>query len=200
MSVIECLDCNGKVSLNAPSCIHCGSPNPNFTKSTEVIPIPKLAKDLSVSSGFFGFHIALLQLTFSKDLNPDENFPNGNVAVGAYKNGLKIYVKESTFDIHYSQITGTTYKDYNSTIHEQKSVIGRALIGGVLLGGVGAVVGGISGVKTKEVLYNQAMTLKFYNVRKKRHIILILASKDRNNKYQYKRYCEAYKAWTKANS
>lgn len=41
-----------------------------------------------------------------------------------------------------------TLQEYENT-EQNKSVIGRALVGGLLLGGVGAIVGGISGVGTK---------------------------------------------------
>lgn len=49
---------------------------------------------------------------------------------------------------------------------KNKSVIGRAIVGGVLFGGVGAVVGGLSGVgqkkKIKEILSLDTMDGKTY--------------------------------------
>lgn len=47
--------------------------------------------------------------------------------------------------LNYSQITDVFYGGKTKLIEKPKSVIGRALVGGVLFGGTGAVVGAISG-------------------------------------------------------
>lgn len=52
--------------------------------------------------------------------------------------------------LNYSQITDVFYGLQTEVVTTGKSVIGRALAGGLLFGGVGAVVGAVSGTGTKE--------------------------------------------------
>lgn len=51
--------------------------------------------------------------------------------------------------LDYPQITDVFYGVETDIIQKEKSPIGRALLGGAMFGGVGAVVGAISGGKTK---------------------------------------------------
>lgn len=44
----------------------------------------------------------------------------------------------------------TSCEKYTETELKDKSVLGRAVVGGILFGGAGAVVGAVSGVKPKE--------------------------------------------------
>lgn len=52
--------------------------------------------------------------------------------------------------LEYSRIKNVNYFSEKEMIEKSKSVIGRAVVGGVLLGGVGAVVGGMSGIGDKK--------------------------------------------------
>lgn len=61
-------------------------------------------------------------------------------------------------EIDYKDIVSIYRYDEREVIEKNKSVLGRAIIGGVLTGGIGAVVGGISGVGTK----NKKGKLKFF--------------------------------------
>lgn len=55
--------------------------------------------------------------------------------------------------IHYNDIVTAHIEDKESiTENKEKSVIGRALIGGLLFGPVGAIVGGMTGMGTKQVV------------------------------------------------
>lgn len=58
-------------------------------------------------------------------------------------------VLKQEIKLNYDQITDVFYGLETEVIEKNKSVIGRAIAGGLLLGGVGAVVGGISGTGTK---------------------------------------------------
>lgn len=53
--------------------------------------------------------------------------------------------------IEYADITAVEI--ITETIKKDKSVIGRAVVGGLLLGPIGAVVGGISGMGKKEIYH-----------------------------------------------
>ena len=73
------------------------------------------------------------------------------VDVALYDDHLIIMspVLKQEIKLNYDQITDVFYGLETEVIEKNKSVIGRAIAGGLLLGGVGAVVGGISGTGTK---------------------------------------------------
>ena len=58
--------------------------------------------------------------------------------------------KHEPITLQYSQITDVFYGLETEVVEKNRSVIGRAVAGGLLFGGVGAVVGGMSGVGKKE--------------------------------------------------
>lgn len=58
--------------------------------------------------------------------------------------------KHEPITLQYSQITDVFYGQETEVVKKDRSVIGRAVAGGLLFGGVGAVVGGMSGVGKKE--------------------------------------------------
>ncbi len=63
---------------------------------------------------------------------------------------IKVCFGKQEATLNYSQITDVFYGLETEVTQVSKSVIGRALAGGLLFGGIGAVVGGISGTGTKE--------------------------------------------------
>lgn len=73
------------------------------------------------------------------------------VDVALYDDHLIIMspVLKQEIKLNYNRITDVYYGLETEIIEQNKSVIGRAIAGGLLLGGVGAVVGGISGTGTK---------------------------------------------------
>lgn len=58
--------------------------------------------------------------------------------------------KHEPITLQYSQITDAEYGMESEIVEKSRSVIGRAIAGGLLFGGVGAVVSGISGTGTKQ--------------------------------------------------
>ncbi len=83
--------------------------------------------------------------------------------LGAYKDGdmvdvalyddyliIKSPILKQEIKLNYNQITDVFYGLETEIIEKNKSVIGRAVAGGLLFGGVGAIVGGVSGTGTKE--------------------------------------------------
>lgn len=63
---------------------------------------------------------------------------------------IKVAFGKQEATLNYSQITDVFYGMETEITAKSKSVIGRALAGGLLFGGVGAVVGAVSGTGTKE--------------------------------------------------
>lgn len=62
-----------------------------------------------------------------------------------------IEAKKNIFELHYSQITAAEGVHKSDILVKDKSVVARGLTGGLLLGPVGAIVGGMSGVGQKNI-------------------------------------------------
>ena len=78
---------------------------------------------------------------------------NNMYDVALYSEYLEIKNLLGSVKLKYEQITDVYYGNQEEIIKKDKSIIGRAVIGGLLLGGVGSIVGAISGIgeKTKKV-------------------------------------------------
>lgn len=63
---------------------------------------------------------------------------------------IKLPLGKQDATLNYSQITDVFYGLQTEIVTTGKSVIGRAVAGGLLFGGVGAVVGAVSGSGTKQ--------------------------------------------------
>lgn len=63
---------------------------------------------------------------------------------------LKAPLTGAPISLNYSQITDIYYGIEDEIVEKNKSVIGRAVVGGLLFGGVGAIVGAASGTGKKE--------------------------------------------------
>ena len=61
-----------------------------------------------------------------------------------------VVVKKPEVNLKYEQITGINVTSEEEILEKSKSVTGRAVIGGVLLGPLGAIVGGMSGIGDKK--------------------------------------------------
>ena len=78
--------------------------------------------------------------------------PNNVAEVALYDDRLTISspaIKQE-ITLNYNQITDVSYGTQTQIVEKNKSVIGRAIGGGLLFGGAGAIVGAISGSGTKE--------------------------------------------------
>ena len=63
---------------------------------------------------------------------------------------IKVAFGKQEATLKYSQITDVFYGLKTEIVQVNKSSIGRAVAGGLIFGGVGAVVGAVSGVGTKD--------------------------------------------------
>lgn len=84
------------------------------------------------------------------------------VDVALYDDHLMLtapFMKKTPISLKYTQITDVIYGMQTEIIEKNKSSIGRAVTGGLLFGGAGAVVGAVSGTGKKEKKVN-----KFYFV------------------------------------
>ena len=89
--------------------------------------------------------------------------------VALYNDHLEITsMQKRKLLLNYDQITDVFYGGKTELVQKPKSVIGRAVVGGVIFGGVGAIVGAASGTGTK--------------TEKKTHLYFIISS-DGEDKY-----------------
>jgi len=59
-------------------------------------------------------------------------------------------VKKPEVNLKFEQITGVNVVSEKDIIEKSKSTVGRAIVGGVLLGRLGAIIGGMSGIGNKQ--------------------------------------------------
>lgn len=72
------------------------------------------------------------------------------------------YLQIGEVKLRYDQVTDVYYGLETEITTKNKSVIGRALAGGILFGGLGAVVGAVSGTGTKDVKSKKFMFIISY--------------------------------------
>lgn len=75
------------------------------------------------------------------------------IEVALYDDYLELsvpFMKKTPITLKYAQITDVFYGLQTEVVEKSKSPIGRAVAGGLLFGGVGAVVGAVSGTGKKE--------------------------------------------------
>lgn len=125
-------------------------------------------KDKKKNKSIHTFYISGIE-SYNKD-NPT------TLILDNWKESLIIESKESnypTYVIDFNQIIVADVLTENEVLQENKSVVGRAAIGGVLLGPLGAIIGGMSGIGNKT--YNQAHYYLVINYKSKTGEIKILS-------------------------
>lgn len=163
MAIVNCLECNQKISDKAITCPHCGNPMNIITNeienNSELFSFPNLPANLEKGE-------EIEYSTFYGQYNNNENSnhtltKSGVVTIGNFENGIEISVNHDygiqKLEIHKKQIISVKQTSLSEIKEIDKSVIGRAFVGGLIMGPIGAIVGGISGVgsnkKNKEKYY-----------------------------------------------
>ena len=79
-----------------------------------------------------------------------------------FSKNIENIIIDKTYSIPTKNIESTTFNSSKELTEHQNSVVGRSLVGGLLLGPLGAVVGGISGVGTqKETTMMWTITINY---------------------------------------
>lgn len=102
--------------------------------------------------GFFNNKNGAIISEWFKLIEGIENMlPNFMCEVMLYDNHLIIKQgKKTTAELQYNQITDVFYGLKTEIIQKKQSTIGRAMVGGILFGGPGAIVGAISAGKKEK--------------------------------------------------
>ena len=92
------------------------------------------------------------QITFAMEDGLDNIKKGSVVTLTLLDDGLTIKqnLTKNVSHLKYGQITNIGTVKEEEIIEKNKSVIGRAVVGDLLLGPLGAVVGGMSGIGTKQ--------------------------------------------------
>ena len=152
--LIKCPECQKEISDKALSCPICGYPinSENIDESNieNITRCPVFPTDLSIGKGIVNWAgDTSVKGFYENSGNTNDKIPSGKVSLLLHDNGLELlgrfYV--TILKIHYSQIISV--EELKETQLKDKSSIGRAVVGGVIFGPVGAIVGGISGVGSK---------------------------------------------------
>ena len=187
MALINCPECGKEISDKSKVCIHCGYPISEeiVEKKDKVktgLSCPDFPDDLDIGERLGFERDCVIDCSFDKNnnykVNQLKNVPI--CTLGLYKNGIRISNYSNTiFTIHKSQIISLEQMSEKETVEKNKSVIGRAIVGGVLTGGVGAVVGGMSGIgKKQQVVETYFLTIKMWDIESKTNQKLIFNSKN----------------------
>lgn len=152
--LIECPECKKEISDKAKTCPNCGYPISSeiIEKNNNDMNFPTLPNDLSIGKQIVNWtYDAAIDGLYENSGNIYDKFPGGKIKVLLFKNGIRICGSfyRTLLEIHYSQIISV--EEFNGSELKDKSSIGRAVIGGVVFGSLGAIVGGISGIGTKNV-------------------------------------------------
>lgn len=111
-----------------------------------------------------------------------KNFPiDSAIALSINKEENLLEIKARAFKnvpvvkLNFNQIISFDLLDKKTIIEKQKSVVGRAIVGDILLGPVGAIIGGMTGIGTKKSLQNDLFLI--FNYTSKDNEIKVLTFK-----------------------
>ena len=148
MALIKCPECGNGVSDVAKTCPKCGYP---IAENTVKEPFPTLPTVMDVGKQItnWGFDAAVQGAYYLSEINATNYLEDGKCTVAAHTNGIGITTGFKSLYISHEQLISMNFINHKQLTSEKKSVIGRALVGGVLLGPLAAVVGGMSGIGNK---------------------------------------------------
>ena len=175
MALIKCTECGKEISDKSEICINCGCPISIIIKeisSTEKEDFPQLTTDLSIGSAVTNWRgDAVTYVKHIKTSNSHYSFNSGFLMMQRHKYGI---CYGNTLNIHKSQIIDMHMIDEQVEIAKDGSVATGAIIGGLLFGGLGAILGGVSEASKKGTVevYNKIFCIDFWDTKTKSKLSL----------------------------
>jgi len=184
MALIHCPECDKEVSDKASSCPNCGFPletrGGEEREEREELICPDFPDDLSIGKQIINWiGGAALSGYFDAKENLIEGIESGKVHVLLHEDGIRICGSWYTplIDIHRSQIISLKQTSQLELMQEKKSVIGRAIVGGVITGPLGAIVGGMSGIGHKsKTTTKYYLVVNYWNVINRKPMSILISS------------------------
>ena len=164
MALINCPECGKEISDKAISCPNCGVPlskeisqlEKKNEEQQEILPFPNLPENLDIGRQITNWAFdAAFEGFFDGRENTLSVIPSGKVTVLLHTHGIQLMSGLNFYPIHNSQIISLKTVSQEELVKTDKSVIGRAVVGGLILGPLGAIVGGMSGIGSKEKFINK---------------------------------------------
>lgn len=170
MSIINCPECAKEVSDKATTCPSCGCPNAlqKSNATEQVLIFPGLPDDLKIGKQITNWNKdSYFKGDYTRDENVIGNLDSGKINVMLHTHGISLSTSLThTLNIHNTQIISLIAKTRGELVSADKSVIGRAVVGGLVFGGVGAIVGGVSGLsKSEKVVDKTYLIVNYWDVK-----------------------------------
>ncbi len=167
-----CPKCRKKLIYNEKFCFHCGHEHDqpsnneltNYTfpkfqiNFTSEIGIDVWGKTRSVSG------------TYNEEENSVKELNQGEMTITIGREGIVVTAGTlgsiGSLRIYFTQLVDIQYLNRHLFVQQtsqNKSVVGRAIVGGLLLGGLGAVVGAASGVSQTDTTKSDYLLMKFWD-------------------------------------
>lgn len=185
MALINCPECTKEISNKAKSCPNCGMPIENdLTIQLE----KKLGKKLIYPDLPIGYTIGQMLTNWSGstelkgEFNSEENtvkaLKSGKVNVMIHEQGIAIGNSLiPKLKIHFKRLIKIEDMSGKELVKQNKSITGRAIVGGILLGPVGAIIGGMSAMKQEKLKKFHYLIINYWNGNKE-PTTLIIRSKE----------------------
>lgn len=182
MALINCPECGKEISDKAKSCPNCGCPIKEASIESakeKKEPFPDFPAVMDIGTQITNWKLdAAIDGVYFHSENVITKIPEGNVNVLLHTNGICIQKGLSFYYISNQQIINLTITNQERIVSENKSVIGRAVVGGLLLGPLAAIVGGISGLGTKQKLKGKYyLVINYWDVNSRQIQTLLICTK-----------------------
>ena len=177
MSLIICSECNKEISEKARTCPNCGLPlssdeklvidnNSEIAHEQPILCPNTFPKNLSIGKQITNWKLdAAFEGIYNQAENVIGSINSGKVKVMLHTHGVRIWSGINMYDIHNSQIINIVKTSSAELVQANKSVLGRAVVGALIMGPLGAVVGGMSGISAKEKLQiRQYLVINFWEI------------------------------------
>ncbi len=190
MALINCPECEKQISDKALACPNCGYPIANTDNTTEdLLEYPELPSELSIGKPLVNWGgDARFVGQYDMNENVVEKIRPGSVLVMLNTHGIDVvtHFPQNHFQIHNLQIISIKQTSRTELISLDKSVIGRAAVGAIILGPLGALVGGMTASNFKDKSY---MIVNYWDVDTKKAQTLLISG----NKNSIKAFINKYK-------
>jgi len=185
MALIKCSECKKEISDKAQSCPNCGNPvnqlaEQNKDADYELLEFPELSENLEIGkqitnwtgdSAFDGY--------YKQSENTIMEIPTGKVKVILHTHGIEIIQGLiNFFPIHHSQIISIKKTSREEIAKSNKSILGRSVVGGLILGPVGAVIGGMTGMRKEKIVNKHYLVVNYWEVESKSAKTLLISGAD----------------------
>ncbi|MBE7645961.1 zinc ribbon domain-containing protein [Tenacibaculum finnmarkense] len=185
MALINCSECGKEISNKAKNCPNCGNPinqlaEQNKDTDYELLEFPELSENLEIGKQITNW---TGDSAFDGHYNQSENtimeIPTGKVQIILHTHGIEISQGLINFiPIHHSQIISIKNTSKEEISKSNKNIIGRAVVGGLILGPVGAVIGGMTGMGKEKIINKHYLVVNYWEVKSKSAKTLLISGSD----------------------